>query len=102
MVSIEITHSELKALVFVFEQADFKCFNKEFKAVMAISKEIYIKLYKKEIDKRGKTEKFKLNFKYYEAYALERFLRGAELFLSYYQYESNVCLKVANELDKKI
>lgn len=106
-IAIKINHVALQELCFFLEIQSFAGnYKPEQKVVMSIMHELSKKLETKEIAKRHTVKKFKLNFLYYEAFALERFCR--ELYNAFAaEFEPNpfgrhVLLDVANQIDKQL
>lgn len=74
------------------------------KAVTSIFDGVYTKLLKKQIDKRNEpaNKPFSLKLKYYEAFALSEVLGKARQLIGDMPYESNVCLKITNQIQNQL
>ncbi len=104
-ITIKINHVGLEALCRYFDNQSLVglFLTKEQKVVNSIMWEVLQQLLKKEISKRHTTKKFKMTFKYYEAFAFEASCRA------YYNnfnrtdiYGSHVALDIANQIDQQL
>lgn len=102
-ISIKINHVALRDFCAILEYAQLhQICTPEQKAVASIMSDLTAKLLKKEIDKRHTTKKFKINLKYYEAFALEstaRLIYNNELGGV---YANHVALDIANQIHKEL
>lgn len=101
-IEIKINHSALQELCFAFDIPFYPESSPESKVVRSIMIELTRKMLKKEIDKRQTVRKFKMSFKYYEAFALERFCRDIICSNNEITYLANVALSVANQIHKQL
>lgn len=102
-VQIELNYMMLATVISELSAARYRVhLQPEQKAVMAIVSEVVRKLERKEIDKRDTTNKFKMNFKYYEAFALERACRQMAQNYASSTYEGFTALNIANQIDKQL
>jgi hypothetical protein len=102
-IEIKINHTALSSLCFALEIQTFAgSYTPEQKIVMSIMHDLSKKLQKKEIDKRGNNSKFKISFKYHEAFGLERFCR--ELYVSFKEdtYLAHNALNIANQIHEQL
>lgn len=103
-ITIKINHVALEVLCNTFDEGGFqRMLTQEQKVVMSIISDLSLQLEKKEINKRHTTKKFKMTFKYYEAFAFEASCR------MYYNnfnrtdiYGSHVALDIANQIDQQL
>lgn len=103
-ITIKINYAALKELYYLFEIQTFAETNAppDIKAVMSILQELSKQFEKKEIDKRRTANKFKMTFKYYEGFALERFCRSVYCGFSENNYTAHVALDIANQIHKQL
>ncbi|MFA7448787.1 MAG: hypothetical protein WCY77_10145 [Weeksellaceae bacterium] len=102
-VEIKINHATLSELCYSFDVQSFHSTNvPEQKALLSIIQDLSKKLLKKEIDKRETTKKFKISFKYHEAYALEKYCR--EMYFSFQEksYLALMAHDIANQIHEQL
>lgn len=104
-ITIKINHVALEVLCKRFNAIKYRGnLSAEQKVVLSIIADLTLQLEKKEISKRHTTKRFKMSFKYHEAFALERHCRL--LFNEFYMlmdvYDRHVLLDVANQIDKQL
>lgn len=101
-ITIKINHVALEVLCNTFDEGGFqRMLTQEQKVVMSIISDLSLQLEKKEINKRHTTKKFKMSFKYHEAFALEKHCRM--VYANYSRgYTAHVALDVANQIDKQL
>lgn len=103
-ITIKISHVALNDLCSLLENVQLhQIWTREQKVVNSIMWEVLQQLLKKEISKRHTTKKFKMSFKYHEAFALEKSCRMLyEIYYNEFIYASHVALDVANQIDKQL
>lgn len=101
-ISIKINHVALVVLCETFNEGSFKgILSQEQKVVMSIMTDLSLQLEKKEISKRHTTKKFKMSFKYHEAFALEKHCRM--IYANYLSgYLAHVAHDIANQIHKQL
>lgn len=102
-ISFKIELRALEALTSWMDDLGFTAWSKEQRFIISIMDEVLAKMRKKCIDKRNADKKFKMNLKYYEAYALEKACRMLESIIDREDmYSKNVALDVANQIDQQL
>lgn len=103
-ISIKINHVALEVLCAVIEDAQLhQIWTREQKVVRSIMWDVTQYLLKKEISKRHTVNKFKMSFKYHEAFALENSCRTLYEHCQHTDtYAAHVALDVANQIDKQL
>ncbi|HUH35123.1 MAG TPA: hypothetical protein VL022_04755 [Moheibacter sp.] len=101
-ITIKINHVALEVLCETFNEGSYQgVLSPEQKVIMSIIADLSLQLEKKEISKRHTTKKFKMSFKYHEAFALEKHCRM--VYANFYQcYTTHVALDVANQIDQQL
>lgn len=101
-ISIKINHVALEVLCETFNEGSFKgILTQEQKVVKSIMTDLSLQLEKKEISKRHTTKKFKMSFKYHEAFALEKHCRM--IYANYLPgYLAHVAHDIANQIHKQL
>lgn len=102
-IEIKINHVALQSICEVIEGLQLhQAFTPHQKVVVSIMKELTIKLLKKEIDKRPTQRKFKMTFRYYEAFALEQSCRTIYANQLGDTYANLTALDIANQIHKQL
>ncbi len=101
-ITIKINHVALEVLCSTFDDGGYSGnISAEQKVVRSIMADLSLQLEKKEISKRHTSKKFKMSFKYHEAFALEKHCRM--VYSNYFQcYTTHVALDVANQIHKQL
>lgn len=102
-INIKLNHVALKELCDTIEDtALHQIWTPEQKVVASIMNELTQKLLKKEISKRHTVKKFKMSFKYHEAFALENSCRMIYANSLSTTYGNMVALDIANQIHKQL
>lgn len=101
-VKIKVSPDQLAAVTRTMEVMDFEpTANQLIKAQRSILKQVRVKLFKKQLDTAGKTKPISITLKYYEAYALEQYIRDW-LWLEQASYENTLTVMAADDINKKL
>lgn len=104
-ISINISLQQLDSILFALSEVPANSgISPAEKMVQSIYDEVYTKLLKKQVDKRNEApnKPFAVKLKYYEAYALSEVLHYARRGIGDMPYESNVCLKINNQIQEQL
>jgi hypothetical protein len=102
-VQITIKHAHLEALLRAFDDFSWRTdLTPELKASQELCLEMYKVFYKKEIDKRDSDKWFKINLKYYQAFALWNFTSIAENAFPAISFERTALRIIKNQIHKQL